>query len=143
MRLRRLARELCAGIDLPPNNWNLDQATIHDHPAACGRVVREKGSPTLEALIHRQGSASFLMWAAARDGSRGDHDRFERGVAPPGRPVLLECEEPRAALRVARLTRYLDPRWGDDAPTPTAAGIVALVRLFHHECDNTVCKTRG
>jgi hypothetical protein len=54
-----------ASIDLPPNEWDLDQAAIHDHPAAVRTIVRETGSPTLKALIHCQGSTSFLMSAAA------------------------------------------------------------------------------
>src|SRR6185503_19438274 len=28
-----------ASIDLPPNEWTLDQAALHDHPAAVRKVV--------------------------------------------------------------------------------------------------------
>ena len=33
-----------ASIDLPPNDWTLDQAARHDHPAAVRTVVAETGA---------------------------------------------------------------------------------------------------
>src|SRR5262249_2575780 len=45
-----------ASIDFAPNRWTLDQAAVHDHPAAVETVVRETGAPELKAIIHCQGS---------------------------------------------------------------------------------------
>jgi hypothetical protein len=37
-------------------------------------------------------------------------------------------------------TRYLNPQWGEVAPSAFARLIRAVVNLTHHECDNPVCK---
>ena len=41
-----------ASIDFAPNEWTLDQAALHDHPASVETVVRETGSPEVKAIIH-------------------------------------------------------------------------------------------
>ena len=50
-------------IDLEPNFWNLDQAAINDHPAAVKKVVEISGSSEVKAIIHCQGSTSFMISA--------------------------------------------------------------------------------
>ena len=129
-----------ASIDLPPNEWTLDQAAVFDHPAAVETVVRETGAPELRAVIHCQGSTSFMMSALA-------------GLVPQVRTIVtnavsLHTIVPRwshlkldyAIAPVGRLTRFLNPQWGLDAPTLTAKTINAVVQLTHHECRNPVCK---
>jgi hypothetical protein len=129
-----------ASIDLPANRWTLDQAALHDHPQAVATVVRETGASSVQALIHCQGSTSFMMSAVA-------------GLVPQVRtivsnavslhPVVPWTARLKGALSVpavAALTDYLDPRWGLQAPTPAAKLISAVVALTHHECDNPVCK---
>src|SRR6266508_1446776 len=54
-----------ASIDLPPNEWTLDQAAVHDHPEAVKTVVRETGWDDVKAVIDCQGSTSFMMSAVA------------------------------------------------------------------------------
>ena len=54
-----------ASIDLPPNEWTLDQAALYDHPKAVEKVVTETGHDAIKAVIHCQGSTSFMMSAAA------------------------------------------------------------------------------
>ena len=54
-----------ASIDVEPSEWTLDQAAVHDHPAAIRTVVRETGHDTVKAVIHCQGSTSFAMSAVA------------------------------------------------------------------------------
>ncbi len=41
-----------ASIDLPPNAWTLDQAALHDHPAAVRTVVERTGWERIKAIIH-------------------------------------------------------------------------------------------
>ncbi len=41
---------------------------------------------------------------------------------------------------VSLLTPFVSPRWGVHAPTLAAKAITTLVRLTHHECDNTSCR---
>ena len=129
-----------ASIDLPPNEWTLDRAAVHDHPAAVRTVVRETGTDEINAVIHCQGSTSFMMSAVA-------------GLVPEVRTIVANAVTlhpvvpglSRAKLNVAvpligAVTPYVSPRWGIEAPTLVAKALTALVKLTHHECDNTVCR---
>jgi hypothetical protein len=129
-----------ASIDVKPNNWNLDQAALYDHPEAVRTVVKETGWPEIKAIIHCQGSTGFMMSTLA-------------GLVPQVKTIIsnavsLHTVVPsfsRVKLRailpaVSIFTSYLSPQWGIRAPTLTARVISLIVRLFHHECDNEVCK---
>lgn len=128
-----------ASIDLTPNPWTLDQAALFDHPAAVRRVLEDTGHDRLQAIVHCQGSTSFLMAAMA-------------GLTPQvttivSNAVSLHPVVPRLSslkLRAIRgfrlLTEYMNPQWGRHAPDLPARLIDAVVRLTHHECDNAVCK---
>src|SRR5690606_19015198 len=50
-------------IDLSPNEWDLDQVARNDHPAAVRKVVELTGYQELKAIIHCQGSTSFMIAA--------------------------------------------------------------------------------
>ena len=52
-----------ASIDLPPNQWTLDQAALFDHPKAVEKIVEETGCEKVKAVIHCQGSTSFMISA--------------------------------------------------------------------------------
>jgi poly(3-hydroxyalkanoate) synthetase len=54
-----------ASIDLHPNLWTLDQAAVFDHPQAVRKIVEETGWDQIKAVIHCQGSTSFMMSAVA------------------------------------------------------------------------------
>jgi pimeloyl-ACP methyl ester carboxylesterase len=129
-----------ASVDVRPNQWTLDQAAVLDHPAAVRTVAERSGSDEVKAVIHCQGSTSFMMSAVA-------------GLVPEvttivSNAVSLHPVIPRVARLklvyltpiVRRLTRYLDPYWGVESPDAIASAIVSWVRLTHHECDNTVCR---
>lgn len=129
-----------ASIDFPRNEWTLDQAAVFDHPAAVETVIHETGASELSAVIHCQGSTSFMMSALA-------------GLVPQVTTVVtnavsLHTVVPRwshlkldyAIAPVGQLTRYLDPQWGLRAPTLTAKAVNAVVQLTHRECHNPVCK---
>jgi hypothetical protein len=129
-----------ASIDFAPNEWTLDQAAVFDHPAVVRAVVEETGSPEINAVIHCQGSTSFMMSAVA-------------GLIPQVRtivtnavslhtivPVFSRVKLGTAVPAVGMLTPYVNPHWGVSARGPLAKALTALVKLTHHECDNTVCK---
>lgn len=128
-----------ASIDLSPNPWTLDQAALYDHPAAVGTVVRETGWDEIKAVVHCQGSTSFMMSAAA-------------GLVPEVRTIVSNAVSfhtvvppfSRFKLRLVpllrRLTEHLDPSWGDNAPTPFAKLVSLFVELTHRECRNAVCR---
>jgi len=129
-----------ASIDLPPNKWTLDQAALYDHPQAVKAVVRETGASEVKAIIHCQGSTSFMMSAIA-------------GLVPEVKVIVSNAvslhtivpKEGEGKLKYAmpmikRITDYLNPQWGRNAPTPAARLVRSLVNMTHHECDNGVCK---
>ncbi len=129
-----------ASIDFAPNEWNLDQAAVFDHPAAVRAVVAETGSSEVNAVIHCQGSTSFMMSSMA-------------GLVPQVRtivanavslhtvvPAFSRVKLNTAVPAVGLVTPYVNPHWGVSAPGAVAKILTALVKLTHHECDNTVCK---
>ena len=116
-----------ASIDFEPNEWTLDQAAVHDHPAAVETVARETGAEEVKAIIHCQGSTSFMMSAVA-------------GLVPKVTTVLTNAVSlhpviPRwsrlkiayAVPLVGKLTNYLNPQWGENAPGVTPKVLNALV----------------
>jgi predicted alpha/beta hydrolase len=130
-----------ASIDVEPSEWTLDQAAVHDHPKAIQTIVRETGHDEVKAVIHCQGSTSFMLSAMA-------------GLVPQVKVIVsnavsLHPVVPRSARLkafyavpvVSKLTPYLDPQWGLRAEGLTAKAITLLVKATHHECDNTVCRT--
>jgi hypothetical protein len=130
-----------ASIDFPPNHWTLDQAAVHDHPRAVRKVVEETGAEDVQAVIHCQGSTSFMMAAVA-------------GLVPEVKTIVanavtLHPVVPRFAklkLRyaippAARVLGYLDPQWGvHGAPGVVPKLLKGFVMATHHECDNQVCR---
>jgi pimeloyl-ACP methyl ester carboxylesterase len=129
-----------ASIDFPPNEWTLDKAALYDHPQAVRTVLSQTGASSLKAVIHCQGSTSFMMAAVA-------------GLLPEVKTVVTNAVSlhtvippvTHAAFHVTlpvmkRMLDYLDPQWGNYAPDTTAKLITAYVRATHHECDNTVCR---
>jgi hypothetical protein len=129
-----------ASIDVKPSQWNLDKAALYDHPEAVRTVVKETGRPEIKAIIHCQGSTSFMMSALA-------------GLVPQVRTIVSNAVSlhpvvpafSRVKLRailplISVFTNHLSPQWGLKAPTLPAKVISLMVSLFHHECDNAVCK---
>lgn len=129
-----------ASIDLRPNEWTLDQAAVFDHPRAVKTIVAATGWSEIKAVIHCQGSTSFMMSAVA-------------GLVPEVKvivsnavslhPVVPEITKFKISWSVPALkvlTRYLNPQWCLHAPTITAKAIAALIWLTHHECHNPICK---
>ena len=129
-----------ASIDFQPNHWTLDQAAVYDHPAAIRTIINETGADEVKAVIHCQGSCSFMMSALA-------------GLVPQVKTIVTNAvslhtvvpDFSRTKLNVAvpmmsTITEYLNPQWGIRAPTLAAKLTQLLVKLTHHECNNAVCK---
>ena len=129
-----------ASIEVAPNPWTLDQAAVHDHPRAIRTILAETGADTVKALVHCQGSCSFVMSVVA--GLVPEVDTVVSNavslhpVVPVGSRVKLAALLPMVGM----ITDYIDPRWGDHAPTLAARAIVLGARLTHHACDNGACR---
>lgn len=129
-----------ASIDLPRNEWTLDQAAVHDHPAAVRTVCEHTGSTSCAAVIHCQGSTSFTMSALAGLLPQvrliiSNAVSLHTVIPPKGHTKLVKLTP-----MVARMTRYLDPRWGDHPTGALPRLLRAWVLLRHRECDNGVCR---
>jgi len=129
-----------ASIDFAPNEWTLDQAAVYDHPAAVETVVGETGAEEVNAIIHCQGSTSFMMSAVA-------------GLVPAVKTVIANAVALHPVIPrwsrvkigygiplVAKLTDYLNPQWGENATGVTPRVLNGIVQAVHHECSNPVCK---
>lgn len=129
-----------ASIDIGPLPWTLDDAAAYDHPAAVRYVAAQTGAETVKAIVHCQGSTSFLMSAAA-------------GLLPQvdvivSNAVSLHPVIPRFSrfkinvLRPAMqpFTPYLNPAWGDGPDTVFSRVARGAVLATHWECDNPVCR---
>jgi hypothetical protein len=129
-----------ASIDLLPNTWTLDQAAVFDHPRAVRKVLEETGASKLKAVIHCQGSTSFMM--AAVSGLLPEVETIVSNAVSL-HPVVPEITKFKISASVPALkmvTDYLNPQWCVHAPTLTAKLIAGLILLTHHECHNPVCK---
>ena len=129
-----------ASIDHPPNPWTLDQAALHDHPQAVRKIAEETGRSDIKAVIHCQGSTSFMMSAMA-------------GLVPEVKTIVSNAVSlhpvlPRWSVSKLRyaipifqpILPYLNPQWGDSASGLMPTLVTRAVLLTHHECDNPVCK---
>lgn len=123
-----------------PSVTRRHQAATYDHPAAVQTVVRETGADSIQAIIHCQGSTSFMMSAVA-------------GLVPEVRtiisnavslhPVIPKIAELkiRAMVPLTRgIIQYLDPRWGLYQPGLLQKVMHVFVMATHRECDNAVCR---
>ncbi len=129
-----------ASIDVKPNYWTLDQAAVYDHPQAVKTIVKATGWDKIKAIIHCQGSTSFMMSAVA--GLVPEVETIISNavslhpIVPLGSAIKIKTALPL----VKPFTDHLNPQWGLEAKTFAAKLISAFVALTHHECNNSVCK---
>jgi pimeloyl-ACP methyl ester carboxylesterase len=129
-----------ASIDVPPNLWTLDQAAVYDHPRAIQTIVSETGCSEVKAIIHCQGSTSFMMSAVA--GLVPEVSTIVTNAVSL-HPVVPESSRFKILFTVPmvkRFTDYLDPQWGLKQPDLFTRALNAFVQATHRECDNAVCK---
>jgi pimeloyl-ACP methyl ester carboxylesterase len=129
-----------ASIDLIANEWTLDDAAVNDHPAAIRSIQEHTGAREVKAIVHCQGSTSFVMSACA-----GLLPNVTTIVANALSlhtvvPKFSEFKLEFAVPLMRRVFPYLNPQWGLNPPDLKARLLRAVVELFHHECHNPVCK---
>jgi pimeloyl-ACP methyl ester carboxylesterase len=129
-----------ASIDLKPSHWTLDQAALYDHPAAVETIVKATGASKIKAIIHCQGSTSFMMSAVAGLVPQVTTIISNAVSLHPVVPGFSNLKLRFALPMMGMLTDYLNPQWGLNAPTATAKFVRFAVELTHHECNNPVCK---
>jgi pimeloyl-ACP methyl ester carboxylesterase len=129
-----------ASIDTPPNPWTLDEAAVHDYPAAVRTVREHSGADTLKAVIHCQGSTSFMMSIVA-----GLLPEVETVVSNAVAlhtlvPPLARLKSIAATNTIGAMIDYVNPQWGLHVSGFWPRIIDLWVRSTHHECRNAVCK---
>jgi pimeloyl-ACP methyl ester carboxylesterase len=129
-----------ASIALPPNRWTLDQAAVFDHPVAVRKVLQQTGAQELKAVIHCQGSTSFMMSAAAGLVPQVKTIVSNAVSLHPMVPWISRVKGVLAVPIVSLMTPFLNPQWGLHAEGVVPNLIKLLVEITHHECNNPVCK---
>jgi hypothetical protein len=127
-------------IECEKNEWNLDQVAQNDHPAAVREVCRIAGASEIKAIIHCQGSTSFMISAV-------------NGLIPQVKTIISNAVSLHPVVPsfskfklnyvvplVKPITKYLNPKWGDDAHDLKAKAFRLLVKLTHPEDDTDVGK---
>jgi hypothetical protein len=128
-----------ASIDLPERPFTLDDAAVHDWPAAVATILRHTGAARLKAVVHCQGSTSFAFALVA-------------GLLPEVTHVVSNAVSlhvdvpPRSRRRMLVLVPLmkrayvgLDPQWAI-RPTGLRARLFApLARWRRRNCGNPVC----
>ncbi|MFE5210452.1 esterase/lipase family protein [Streptomyces sp. NPDC056600] len=129
-----------ASIDFEPTPWTLDEAAAYDHPAAVAHVLAATGADRLKAVVHCQGSTSFMMAAAA--GLLPEVDTVVSNAVSlhPVIPRFSTVKIGRLAPVISRLTPYISPAWGDRPRGTVPWLVVQGVRATHPECRNRVCR---
>lgn len=127
-------------IHFEPNEWNLDQVAQYDHPAAVRKIVERTGSKEIMAIIHCQGSTSFMISSIL-------------GLIPevkliisnavslhPVVPFYSKIKLNLLVPLVSKFFKYLDPQWGLRAPDFKSKLILKVVKATHWEKDSLVGK---
>jgi hypothetical protein len=135
-----------ASIDLPNNSYTLDRAAKFDHPAAVKMVMERteqtRGDHALRALVHCQGSVSFVMAAVAGYLRKWPISHVVSTTISLFFDVPFKTWlKQRAMLPISGLFGTgADPQWGIRAPTPSGRALAWLSRWTEPECGNAACQ---
>jgi len=127
-------------IECKPNEWDLDKVAENDHPAAVKEVCRLTGASSLKAIIHCQGSTSFMI--SAVNGLVPQVNKIVSNAVSlhPVVPDFSEFKLNYVLPLLKPVTKFLNPHWGDYAPDFKSRFFRILVKLTHREKDTTVGK---
>lgn len=129
-----------ASIDVPYNDWTLDMVAKNDHPAAVQKVCELTGHKKIKAIIHCQGSTSFMISAVT--GLIPEVEVIVSNAVSlfPTVPWFSVFKLNVMVPMLRPFARFLDAQWGKEAPTFVAKMLDMMVRVFHHENDTQVGK---
>lgn len=129
-----------ASIDLSPNEWDLDIVAENDHPAAVEKILEITGEKELKAIVHCQGSTSFMISVA-------------KGLVPQVTTIVSNAVSyhpvvPKWSIFklrflvpvVGAVFDYLNPQWGLEAPDLKTKFLRKVVKWTHPENDTLVGK---
>ncbi len=129
-----------SSFEFAENEWDLDQVGRNDHPAAVKLICDTTGVDEIKAIIHCQGSTSFMISACL-------------GLVPQVTTIISNAVSLHPVVNsfantkltyfvpiVEKMTKYLNPHWGKVAPGFFAKCLRIFVKIFHWENDTTVGK---
>jgi hypothetical protein len=138
------------------NQFTLEQVAVNDHVAAVAKVLELSAAERLKAVVHCQGSTSFMMALVCGLLPEVTHVVSNSVSLHPVVPPRSELKLRVVGPIVAWLTDYLDPqagRWTFGlkdlfGPHPLRAARTLVltaplriwVALTHHDCHSMVCK---
>ncbi|MDH5730851.1 MAG: alpha/beta hydrolase [Gammaproteobacteria bacterium] len=129
-----------ASFDVEQNPWTLDQAALFDHPLAVQKVVELTGAKTIKAIIHCQGSTSFMISAVAGLVPQVDTIVSNAVSLHPVVSTAAKIKINFAPPLVSKLTDYLDPRTADNPQSMLGHLLPWFIKATHHECENLTCR---
>lgn len=129
-----------SSIDLPAVAYTLDDAAVHDMPAAVDEVRRRTAADTIKAIIHCQGSCAFMMAITAGLLPGVSVVVSNSSALHPIMPRMARIKLPLAVGLLSHRVPTINPQWGIHAPRLWPKLLNAVVRATHHECQNSVCK---
>lgn len=129
-----------ASFEFAPSRFYLDDAAVHDHPAAVATVLAATGAQTLKAVVHCQGSTSFMMSLIAGLVPEVTTVVSNSVALHPQFPTLAFLKLPMAVATFGKVMPYFNPQWGLHASGFWPKVFDWAVRATHHECNNAVCK---
>lgn len=135
-----------ASIDVEPTQYTFDDAAVNDFPAAVAEILRlsdskaAKDTQTVKAVVHCQGSHAFMMSIASELLPQVTLVVANSTAMHPRVRWSAKVKLPIALLSLGRMTDWFNPQFGLYASSFSAKVLDLLVRMFHHECDNAVCK---
>lgn len=129
-----------ASIDLPASMWTLDEGGVYDHPAAVRAIVAHTKSDTVKAVVHCQGSTSFMLAAVA-------------GLVPEVTHVVSNAVSLhvnitwKSHMRLRYLVpastpvfRGVDPQWAVRPPAAPNRAFANWAALRGGTCNSRVCR---
>lgn len=138
------------------NQFTLEQVAVEDHVAAVAKVLELSGAERLKAVVHCQGSTSFMMALVCGLLPEVTHVVSNSVSLHPVVPPRAELKLRVVGPIVAWLTDYLDPQSGrwtfglkdlfGRHPLRAARTLLLTtplriwVALTHHDCHSMVCR---
>lgn len=127
-------------IEFAPNQWDLDQAGLYDHPVAVKKVVELTGAKKIKTIIHCQGSTSFMISAALGLVPEVELIISNAVSLHPVIPGFSKFKITKLLPLIKRYFSYLNPQWGLNAPDFKTRLLRSFVLASHREKDTTVGK---
>jgi hypothetical protein len=119
--------------------YTLDDAAVHDFPAAVRTILEYTDDDRIKAVVHCQGSTSFMMAISAGLLPEVTTVVSNSVSMHPTVPRLMRLKMPVAMMLLRPVISEINAQWGIHAPGFWPKALKLAMKAVHHECDNPVC----